>query len=419
MTTAISIEDLSKYYRLGVISGRTFREDMSRWVARRFGQQDSDQAVATRRKKKEPEHIWALRDINLTIAKGDVVGIIGRNGAGKSTLLKILSRITTPSSGVAKVNGRIASLLEVGTGFHPELTGRENVFLNGAILGMRRAEIQHKMDEIVDFSGVEKFIDTPVKRYSSGMRVRLAFAVGAHLDPEILVVDEVLAVGDVAFQKKCIGKMNDISTTGRTVLFVSHNLGMVKQLCKRGVCLEGGRVIADTSVNEAIETYISTSRKALDEGTATSFVHFEKLKLEMISVEDVKLNYATIGENIQFTITYCSAYSEDIHEGNFRIIIKKLDGTRMFICESQSILDGLQTFPQEGRVVCTIPQLSLQVGTYWAGLEVRTIKHGWMYQNAEMMQFDVVLGDYYGTGHVPDPYYGVVLVNHQWQIQSA
>ena len=212
----------------------------------------------------ELEEFWALRDLDFEIKRGDVVGVIGRNGAGKSTLLKVLSRITEPTEGRVQINGRVASLLEVGTGFHPELSGRENIYLNGAILGMTRAEIRRKFDEIVAFSEVEKFLDTPVKRYSSGMYVRLAFAVAAHLEPEILIVDEVLAVGDAEFQKKCLGKMNDVANAGRTVLFVSHNLGTIAALCKRGIVLRQGRLDRDTAIGEAVQHYAAQDSVAVD-----------------------------------------------------------------------------------------------------------------------------------------------------------
>jgi lipopolysaccharide transport system ATP-binding protein len=256
----IRVENLSKSYRLGQIGSSTLRDDLSRAWAKlrkqpdpllRIGQEDQV--------NRQGETIWALRDVSFEIEQGEVLGIIGRNGAGKSTLLKILSRVTAPTSGVVKVKGRIASLLEVGTGFHPELTGRENIFLNGAILGMSRDEVKRKFDEIVDFSGVEKFIDTPVKRYSSGMYVRLAFAVAAHLDPEILLVDEVLAVGDVEFQKKCLGKMENISDEGRTILFVSHNMNAITRLCKKAVLIDQGQITNKGLTDKVIYEYLNGS----------------------------------------------------------------------------------------------------------------------------------------------------------------
>jgi lipopolysaccharide transport system ATP-binding protein len=269
MTTAISVEGVSKQYRLGTISGGTVVADLRRWW-RRARHRPEEELTAERNTAGElheiqretgvsrPESfIWALRDVTFRVMAGEALGIIGRNGAGKSTLLKILSQVTAPTRGTVKAKGRLSSLLEVGTGFHPELTGRENTFLNGAILGMSRAEVRRKFDEIVDFSGVEQFIDTPVKRYSSGMYVRLAFAVAAHLEPEILVVDEVLAVGDTAFQKKCLGKMGDVAHEGRTVLLVSHNMSAIADLCNRALWLERGQIAFSGSARSVVAAYLN------------------------------------------------------------------------------------------------------------------------------------------------------------------
>lgn len=261
MSTAIEFNHISKQYRLGFVSTKTLTSDLSRWWQMNvMGKEDPYLKVGEtndRSKKALSDFVWALRDIDFKVEQGDVVGIIGKNGAGKSTLLKLLSRVTTPTTGTIRAKGRIASLLEVGTGFHAELTGRENIYMNGAILGMNKQEINRKLDEIVDFSGCERYIDTPVKRYSSGMMVRLGFAVAAHLDPEILVVDEVLAVGDAEFQKKAIGKMQDVSKgEGRTVLFVSHNMASVKALCKTGVLLENGKLKFMGDVKETVDYYI-------------------------------------------------------------------------------------------------------------------------------------------------------------------
>lgn len=262
----ISIENLSKTYRLGVIGTGTFFGDLNRWWARQLGKPDPYAKIGeVDHGNRQGETLWALNGISFNLKKGEALGIIGRNGAGKSTLLKILSQVTAPTSGVVKVKGRIASLLEVGTGFHPELTGRENIYLNGAILGMSRAEVNRKFHEIVDFSGVEKFIDTPVKRYSSGMYVRLAFAVAAHLEPEILVVDEVLAVGDAEFQRKCLGKMSDVASEGRTVLFVSHNMQAITTLCSRAILLNRGSVVMDGDPVEVSEHYINYGSEELAE----------------------------------------------------------------------------------------------------------------------------------------------------------
>jgi lipopolysaccharide transport system ATP-binding protein len=259
MAPIIKVENLSKQYRLGQVGTGTMSDDVKRWWYRVRGKEDPFLKIGEvndRTASAASEYVWALKDINFEVQPGEVLGIIGRNGAGKSTLLKILSRVTEPTTGRVRINGRVASLLEVGTGFHPDLTGRENIFLNGAILGMSRKEISSKFDEIVDFAGVERYIDTPVKRYSSGMHVRLGFAVAAHLDPEILIVDEVLAVGDAEFQKKCLGKMKDVSINeGRTVLFVSHNLNSISVLAKRAIVLEKGTINFDGNSTNAIHKY--------------------------------------------------------------------------------------------------------------------------------------------------------------------
>lgn len=261
----IRIEDVWKQYRLGVINHATLQQDVQSWWARFCGKDDPNSRVNDVSGNGREESFWALRSVSLEIRQGDVFGIIGRNGAGKSTLLKILSRVTSPTKGQIKIRGRVASLLEVGTGFHPELTGRENVFLNGAILGMSKAEILRKFDEIVDFAEIDRFIDTPVKRYSSGMYVRLAFAVAAHLEPEILIVDEVLAVGDASFQKKCLGKMQAVGKEGRTVLFVSHNMGAIHTLTQKCVYLEKGTILTCGDTSSTVSQYVSHSLAATND----------------------------------------------------------------------------------------------------------------------------------------------------------
>lgn len=267
MSTAIEFNNISKIYRLGLVSTGTLAHDLKRWWTMNIrGKEDPYLTIGEindRCTKGESDYVWALRDINFKVEQGDVVGIIGKNGAGKSTLLKILSKVTAPTTGTIRARGRIGSLLEVGTGFHPEMTGRENIYMNGAILGMTKQEITKKLDEIVDFSGCERYIDTPVKRYSSGMMVRLGFAVAAHLDPEILVVDEVLAVGDAEFQKKAIGKMQDVSKgEGRTVLFVSHNMASIRALCHTGMLLNNGHIQTTGLINEVVETYIGGNKES-------------------------------------------------------------------------------------------------------------------------------------------------------------
>jgi lipopolysaccharide transport system ATP-binding protein len=309
MRKVIKVENLSKAYQLGNFSTGTISRDLERFWARIRGEEDpflkigevNDPAI-----KGGSDVVWSLRDINFEIERGDAVGIIGRNGAGKSTLLKILSRVTSPTAGSIKIKGRVSSLLEVGTGFHPELSGRENIFLNGTILGMRRAEIQSKFDEIVDFAGIERYIDTPVKRYSSGMYVRLAFAVAAHLESEILIVDEVLAVGDAEFQKKCLGRMSDISKgEGRTVLFVSHNMDSVRALCSKGILLNNGSVLFNGPVDEAIRNYLSNS---IDDQITTS-VSNVTLNSEVV-LELFEINKAAIvsHQDLEFTMRVKSAH---------------------------------------------------------------------------------------------------------------
>jgi len=270
MKPIIEVENISKLYHLGLIGATTLHDSLDRWWYKMRGKEDALKKIGAKhlmiepndpQAGPEPNTIWALKDISFSVKQGEIIGIIGKNGAGKSTLLKILTRITDPTSGRAIMRGRVASLLEVGTGFHPELTGRENIYLNGAILGMRKLEIDRKFDEIVDFSGVEKFIDTPVKRYSSGMYVRLAFAIAAHLEPEILLVDEVLAVGDAEFQKKCLGKMKNVASAGRTVLFVSHNMGAIQQLCPRTILIADGYIMLDDNSENVVSIYLSRGRE--------------------------------------------------------------------------------------------------------------------------------------------------------------
>lgn len=283
----IKAEHISKQYRLGLVGTGTVRDDLKRWWYNLRGKEDPFLKIGEandRSRKGESDYVWSLRDINFEINQGDSVGIIGRNGAGKSTLLKILSQVTQPTTGKIYTKGRIASLLEVGTGFHPEMTGRENIYLNGAILGMRKHEITRKFDEIVAFSGVERYIDTPVKRYSSGMYVRLAFAVAAHLESEILIVDEVLAVGDAEFQKKCLGKMNDVSKgEGRTVLFVSHNLDAVKKLCNKGLLLHNGQLIHDGNIDATLDSYL-LNYSSNEKQTELNFEEDESKEAQILKV---------------------------------------------------------------------------------------------------------------------------------------
>ena len=297
--TVIQIENLSKQYRLGQVGTGTLSQDLNKIYHKLRGLEDPYLKIGEvndRTQKGNSNYVWSLKDINLNVKQGEVLGIVGKNGAGKSTLLKILSKVTGPTTGSIKIKGRIASLLEVGTGFHPELTGKENIFQNGLILGMSKNEVQSKLDEIIEFSGVEKYINTPVKRYSSGMYVRLAFAVAAHLEPEILIVDEVLAVGDLEFQKKCLGKMENISNQGRTIIFVSHNMAAMKLLCTRAILLENGQNIYEGSVDETINKYRNYFEKLIQNEilfeSPEQIIENEHLKMHSISVRP------TIGDEI-------------------------------------------------------------------------------------------------------------------------
>ena len=294
----IEFDNVGKQYVLGTIGTGTLSQDLNRWWARIRGKEDPFLKIGEvndRTKKGESNFVWALKDINFSVDEGDVVGIIGKNGAGKSTLLKILSRVTSPTVGTIKVKGRIASLLEVGTGFHPEMTGRENIYMNGTIMGMTKTEIDRKLDEIVDFAGVEKYLDTPVKRYSSGMMVRLGFAIAAHLEPEILVVDEVLAVGDAEFQKKAIGKMQDVSKgEGRTVLFVSHNMAAVRSLCKKGIVMKNGGIDSIGDITSAIERYLKNN----DDAENVNIIDSVKCLKSTLHIESVEINETSKAHSI-------------------------------------------------------------------------------------------------------------------------
>ncbi|GER59705.1 ABC transporter ATP-binding protein [Patiriisocius marinus] len=335
MGVILKAENVSKQYRLGLVGTGTLSHDLNRFWARIRGKEDpylKVGAVNDRATKAESEYVWALKDINFEVQQGEILGIIGKNGAGKSTLLKLLSRVTGPTTGTIKTKGTIASLLEVGTGFHPELTGRENVYLNGAILGMRKAEIATKLDEIIEFSGCEKYIDTPVKRYSSGMRVRLAFAVAAHLEPDILVIDEVLAVGDAEFQKKAIGKMQDISQgEGRTVLFVSHNMAAVKSLCTRAILIENGEITYSGNVEKVLQKYYGFEKNQF-------------LVESFSSDKDIYFNSVTINDNSNVSKSIYN-YEEDINL-NISIEINKIqENSALFVLIMND--DGIRVFSAE------------------------------------------------------------------------
>jgi len=368
MAKAITVEGLSKAYQLGDFGTGTLSRDIERFIAQMRGKEDPYLRIGEtndRTVKGESDIVWCLKDLNFDIEQGDAVGIIGRNGAGKSTLLKILSRITSPTTGSIKIKGRIASLLEVGTGFHPELSGRENIYLNGAILGMRKSEIKRKFDEIVDFAGVERYIDTPVKRYSSGMYVRLAFAVAAHLESEILIVDEVLAVGDAEFQKKCLGKMGDMSKgEGRTVLFVSHNMGAIEMLCTKSLFLRDGIAVNYDATDLIINQYLITNNKNLTKSAKVS------LNPDLWIDFELKENQIVIGENLNFILKLQFKTVAEISD--LSILIYNERDVRVSIIDLRQQINEINTKLNTVDIQGTILNVNLLQGVYKIKLFLNT-----------------------------------------------
>ena len=425
MAPILEIKQLSKQYRLGRAFARTetFRELLQRKMRAPVRALSSGNNASPKIKE---ESFWALRDVSFDVAEGDVVGIIGRNGAGKSTLLKVISRITDPTEGEIVLRGRMASLLEVGTGFHPELSGRENIFLNGAILGMRKAEIVSKFDEIVAFAEVEKFLDTPVKHYSSGMYVRLAFAVAAHLNPEILIVDEVLAVGDVSFQKKCLGKMSEVSRGGRTVLFVSHNMAAVENLCRRGIVLERGRVAFDGPSKDAVQRYLNSlsgaqgaSGHSVDLSGAAdrrSMVGPLLKRIEFFTDQDRPVvEGLQIGARLKVRVHF--DLPNPTNSFNIGLGFNNVFGQRILTAHSQfepNRPGGERVGPQV--FVCDIPNLTLVPGDYtlrlW--LDIGNTEADLINDAARI---SVIESDFYGTGKVP--WNGTFVLKHSWYLERA
>ena len=348
--TVIEFNNVGKQYILGMIGTGTLSQDLNRWWAHVRGKEDPFLKIGDtndRTQKGDSRFVWALRDINFKVEQGDVVGIVGKNGAGKSTLLKILSRVTSPTTGDIKIKGRIASLLEVGTGFHPEMTGRENIFMNGSIMGMTKAEIKSKFDEIVDFAGVAKYVDTPVKRYSSGMMVRLGFAIAAHLEPEILVVDEVLAVGDAEFQKKAIGKMQDVSKTGgRTVLFVSHNMAAVKSLCQKGLVLQNGMVTFNGDIDDSLRYYLNETPE-VEDGYITDAIKQKKsnISFNRILINGTDKRNSTITSNQHNLTIRIEGHTQEDIKTDVMLVMKTKDGIPLATLAEGHYLGIIQTIP--------------------------------------------------------------------------
>ncbi len=382
MATAIEFNNISKIYRLGMVGTGTLAHDLKRWWTMNIqGKEDPYLTIGEtndRSTKGESEYVWALRDIDFKVEQGDVVGIIGKNGAGKSTLLKILSKVTAPTTGTIRARGRIGSLLEVGTGFHPEMTGRENIYMNGAILGMTKHEITKKLDEIIDFSGCERYIDTPVKRYSSGMMVRLGFAVAAHLDPEILVVDEVLAVGDAEFQKKAIGKMQDVSKgEGRTVLFVSHNMTAVKNLCHRGLLLENGKIKFEGPISDTISKYLvdSTSIDNTDITARKDKVGNRKIEVTNIIFKDIDGNPISEQFTGQYTIiefTFNKKENVDLSQMIVACSFSDEYGTPIVLWVSDE-MDHTFDKINSNKFYLSIPHLALRPNQYYFNYQISLI----------------------------------------------
>jgi len=427
MSTVIRVEHVGKRYRLGTINRRMLYEDLQRRWAKLWGKEDPFAEVDARKATRADEHkeIWALKDVNLEIKEGDVVGIIGRNGSGKSTLLKILSRITAPTEGRALIRGRVASLLEVGTGFHAELTGRDNVYMNATILGMTKQEIDRKFDEIVDFSGVEKFIDTPVKRYSSGMMVRLAFAVAAHLEPEILIIDEVLAVGDSAFQQKCLGRMNTVAREGRTILFVSHQAAAVENLCQRGVVLENGTVKFTGTQTDAISYYVASFNKQpgclRDRSDRRGNGEIKVVAIEYRDLDGRPLSAVHAGQDIDVYLFFENHRPAASRPTLYISIFVKSDLDVPIFTHTNLITGELfpAELPESGAFVCRLLKVPLPESTFRLGYEIGSSTTGGVIIDALDSAVELRLegGDFFGSGQLPSIHNGVALVAGGWSVQ--
>jgi lipopolysaccharide transport system ATP-binding protein len=432
---AISVENLSKLYRIGAKEKRhdTVSGALTAWCKtpwtnyrRLRGLTHLGTAVGGRRSAvgEDSDLIWALNDVSFEIEQGEVIGIIGRNGAGKSTLLKILSRITEPTMGRAFINGRVASLLEVGTGFHGELTGRENIYLNGTILGMTKKEVNGKFDEIVEFAEIDKFIDTPVKHYSSGMYVRLAFAVAAHLDPEILLVDEVLAVGDLAFQEKCLGKMKDIASKARTILFVSHNMAAVQTLCKSGLVLDGGRLHHFGSQSDAINHYLHSLNSVNEQSlNLTNREGTGEVRVSSIEFRDIygrRIEHIPSGQDLDIYLFFDNFSDHKYSKVISVITVKTQDGIPVFTHYNGLTHERFGELPSSGAFVCRIADLPLPAGKYSVGYCLREsgfVGADFLDKAENATELTVVEGAFHPSGELPWASKGLCLVRASWRLQ--
>jgi len=416
----ISVRGLGKRYRLGetfrgAAGYETLRDKIMEVLKAPLRKKERhDQRNGSSNSK----YFWALKDISFDVEEGEILGIIGANGAGKTTLLKILTQITDPTEGEIRMRGRVASLLEVGTGFHPELTGKENVYMNGAILGMTRQEIKKKFDEIVSFAEVEKFIDTPVKRYSVGMRVRLAFSVAAHLEPEIMLIDEVLAVGDISFQKKCLGKMDNITKQGRTVLFVSHNMASIQSLCTRGLLLEAGKIKSIGKTEKVINDYINSSEEVRSVNLAERMDRkgngaIRITKLELWDEKNEPIYVARTGQQLQIALGY-KCNREIVNNVRISIALTTKLGQYLFVCNNEITESIFPYLKGEGFLVCSIPKLPLLPGFY--SITIYCTANGVVADHVqEASEIPVEVGDFFGTGRLPPETRGHVCVPHSWR----
>jgi lipopolysaccharide transport system ATP-binding protein len=424
MSIILKAKNISKQYRLGVVGTGTISHDLNRWWAGIRGKDDpylKVGAVNDRSAKSDNDYVWALQEINFEVQRGEVLGIIGKNGAGKSTLLKILSRVTIPTTGEIKTKGRIASLLEVGTGFHPELTGRENIYLNGAILGMTKAEIKAKEAEIIEFSGCQMYVDTPVKRYSSGMRVRLAFAVAAFLEPDILVIDEVLAVGDAEFQKKAIGKMQDISQgDGRTVLFVSHNMAAVKSLCTRAIVLEHGSTVFEGYVDAAVDFYLNNENMQLGTGIVNYLdnqVGNDEIQLLQVSVTDKTQRIRTAflqSEAIDVHIAFLA--KTDLKGMRFNLSVKNSYGVVAFVTSSHELTKAGVT-KGEHKLKLTIPDFLLNKMQYTLTINAGIPGNRVLIEPIDVLLVDIE-GEHSGGSTFVEKWPGLVSPKLEWTLDE-